>query len=360
MGGKVSFSVILSAITLVASLCVGSIWLVRYISSQRLSASILIGPAHASVMNKPLAVQRAAIAVPLIRLDGTAAGSKKHSHHKNRSTVSATPELTASSSVSIDPELAAWIANAGQELAQTGRTSPGDEATLDKILKVNPRSCRDLIAIGFSTTFKYNPKICAMFYAAAIEQGHEELRPYPPGDPRTRPILIAMNGTKHLLWTLMDRGDRQWMNSLSLLYGDSIHWIAPGDTELQNERIHAYVGQAECLYLGGKLDQAISAAEAIDTTHATRDQRAAVAWIDGNALYVARRYPEASQQFRIVAADERFDHCKEGAMMLVYIMAKQGDTEGANRELDDYIRRFHATVRDVAPLLAAINKALTS
>jgi hypothetical protein len=356
MGGKLSYGVVLPVITLLVSLCAGSIWLVRYISSQHRASTIVIVPTHVSAANQPLAVQRAAIAVPLIQLGGASPGSGKRSHHKKHSStqpsnVAAPPGLLA------DTRLVNWIADLREKLVHGEKPAADDRVVLEEILQNTPLSCRDLIGTGNAIqAYCADDQITALFYAAADRQGHFELSRFAPGAHDARPILMAMNSTKHLLWDFVDRAGRPYLDTMCLLNEDLIHWIAPGDSQLNNERIHGYIGLAECLYTQGKIDKAIVATNSIDISTLNSEQRIAMARIRGLALFRAKNYVDALPLFQIMAQEGSPAYSNEGWKMVVATLAKSGDTAGANAAFDDWVRVRHPTADEATPIYRDITE----
>jgi len=56
----------------------------------------------------------------------------------------------------------------------------------------------------------------------------------------------------------VDRGNRHFVPSLALLYSDLEKWVplTTTDDDLKDARIHGFIGDAECLYVSGRPNEA--------------------------------------------------------------------------------------------------------
>ena len=265
------------------------------------------------------------------------------------------PTDIARSAQPSDPQLVEWLVNWRQTIASRRPMNSGDRNSLEVVLAQTPLNCLALFEIGRAFQNVSQDSIAtAIFYAAAIRQGDHELAAYAPGSPDARPILIAMNSAKPLLWDVVDGGNRRFLDPLYLLNVDLARWISPLDKTLSNARVHGKIGMAECLYLMGKIGQSIAIVQPIDARQLTAEQLASVAWIHGLALYGAHQYHDAFDQFSIVEATPTFKYSSQGGRMMVMTLAKEGDIAGANRALDEFIRKHHPTADQVAPILTTI------
>lgn len=208
----------------------------------------------------------------------------------------------AFSSASSDRRLSAWLAE-WRKTARPGRQATDvQRAELEQILAARKLSCQNLLDIGKGiNVYSSDDLTTAYFFRAAITQGDRELADCAPGSEESRPILVAMNSTKPLLWRVIDGGDRRFLDALWVLNNDLVKWISSNDAALSNARLHGYVGIAECLYATNRTEEAIKASEAIDTRNLDDDQRVAVAYIRGLSLFDAKRYAEALPELQIAA-----------------------------------------------------------
>jgi tetratricopeptide (TPR) repeat protein len=251
-----------------------------------------------------------------------------------------------------DPSLAAWLREWQRNKVDVALL-PDRRAELQQILAKTRLSCLTLIGIGRAISFQSTDIWTeSAFYAAAIERGNSELASYSVGAKETRPIIDAFYTIKTRLWKMVDGGDNTFIDALYTLNCDLIHWIPAHDKKLRDARIHGFIGRAECLWAMGKIDDAVSAAESIDTSSLTANEKLSLAWIRGLSLFSKDRFSEAISQFRPVAANPKFIYSQQAYPFLIVSLARSARTDEANSLLDEWIRRYHPNSKQVASVLA--------
>jgi tetratricopeptide (TPR) repeat protein len=257
------------------------------------------------------------------------------------------PSMEASN----DPRLASWLAD-WQKTEFSADYDENRKSELLQLLKDTQLSCLELVGIGRSISFQSSDDwMAAAFYAAASTRGHNELARLAPGSRETRPVLIALNIAKPTLWTVVDSGDRTFIDALYVLNCDLVHWILTSDDVLQHARAHGFIGAAECLWVMGKTEEALRAAELIDTTMMTSEEKRGVAWIRALALLSKGRYSDAIAQLHIVANEPDYKYAEEASRWLAVSLANTGKIGEANDAFDDWVRRYHPNVPDAARVL---------
>jgi tetratricopeptide (TPR) repeat protein len=256
-----------------------------------------------------------------------------------------------------DPALSSWLRE-WQRTKYGGDSLEDRRAELKQILAKSPLSSLALVGIGRAISFQTADEWTeGALYAAAIPQAQRELARYSVGANETRPILDALYSVKSKLWKLVDGGDRTFTGVLYSLNCDLIHWIPEEDSNLRDARFHGFVGRAECLWAMGKYEDAMIAANSIDTTSASPQEKLGVAWIRGLALFSNGRYAPAISQFQAVAADPTYQYSDQACPFLVICLARSGRNDEANSRLDDWIKRCHPNLDQVKNVLARIGPA---
>lgn len=159
------------------------------------------------------------------------------------------------------------------------------------------------------------------------------------------------------MWRVVDGENRQFADALFVLNADLCGWISPADKALQPALVHGYIGMAECLYVMGKDEQAVTNALAIATTDVTPSQRAAIAWIRGLALFRIGRISEAEFELKIVSEAASYKYASEALRLLVAARAGLGNVLGANETFNIWAQRANPTPEQAAPLVELIERA---
>jgi len=150
-----------------------------------------------------------------------------------------------------------------------------------------------------------------------------------------------MDGTKPLLWKAEESGNHALINTLFVLNSDLVKWISPGDKALSNTRLHGRIGVAECLYAMGRNDQAVVAAEDIQTAGLDADQREAVAWIRAISLDEQGRTSEAVIEYQFCADDVAFKYSKPAMEAMIRDLSRLKRADECARRFRQYLSRYH-------------------
>jgi tetratricopeptide (TPR) repeat protein len=256
-----------------------------------------------------------------------------------------------------DPSLSAWL-NEWQRSRIDVAMLPDRRPQLLQLLGKTRLSCLTLISIGRAISFQsMDDWTEAAFYATAALHGHGELAGYPDGANESRPIIDAFDSVQSRLWKVIDGGDLTFIDALYSLNCDLVRWIPANDGDLQDARAYGLIGRAECLWAMGKNDDAISAAESIDVTSMSIQEKQAAAWIYGLTLFSKDRFSEAIDQFQVVAADPSYKYCEDAYRFLIVSLARSARTDEANYRLDEWIRRYHPNSQQVKSVLARMEIA---
>jgi hypothetical protein len=235
---------------------------------------------------------------------------------------------------------------------------PDRRAQLLQLLGKTRLSCLSLISIGRAISFQsMDDWTEAAFYATAALHGHRELAGYPDGANESRPIIDALNSVQSRLWKIIDGGDLTFVDALYSLNCDLVRWIPADDSDLQDARAYGLIGRAECLWAMGKNDDAVSAAESIDTASMSAQEKQAAAWIYGLTLFSKDRFSEAINQFQVIATDPSYKYSEDAYRFLIVSLARCARTDEANGRLDDWIRRYHPNSQQVKSVLARMGIA---
>jgi tetratricopeptide (TPR) repeat protein len=250
-----------------------------------------------------------------------------------------------------DPSLARWLME-WQRTKGDGATLSDRRAELQQILKKTPLPCLALVGIGRVISVQTKDDWTeAAFYTAAIAHADKELAGFPVGANEARPIIDALNSIRSRLWAIVDGGDRTLVDSLYALNCDLVRWIPVNDGGLREARVHGFIGGAECLWAMGKIDDAVSAAESIDTTSMTPEEKRGVAWIRGLAFFSKGRFADAAVQFQAVTNDPNYKYAENASRFLIVSLARSARTDEANARFDDWVRRYHPNVEQAASVL---------
>jgi tetratricopeptide (TPR) repeat protein len=256
-----------------------------------------------------------------------------------------------------DARLSAWL---GEWQSTTFRSDNLKErrSELQQLLKDTPLSCLTLVGIARAISLQSNDDwTAAAFYAAAAWRGDKELRSYPAGSREARPILVALNSAKPTLWTVVDGGDRNFVDALYVLNSDLVQWISDNESSLRDAKAHGLVGAAECLWVWGKYDEALLAAQSIDTASMNDSEKRAVAWILGLALYSTDHFSDAATQFRVVASDQEFKYAESASSLLAVSLARSQRPQEANLAFDQWVRLYHPKIENAARVLDLMGMA---
>ena len=101
------------------------------------------------------------------------------------------------------------------------------------------------------------------------------------------------------------------------------------------------------LWLTGKNDAAVAAAESIDTTSMSTAEKRAASWIRGLSLFSTGRFSEAISQFQDLASDPTYKNSEEACRFLVVCLARFARPEEANDRLDEWIRHYRPSTDQV-------------
>ncbi|MGD0464270.1 MAG: hypothetical protein ABSB74_17445 [Tepidisphaeraceae bacterium] len=256
-----------------------------------------------------------------------------------------------------DARLAAWLEE-WQRRRFRAEISKDRRDELQQLLKDTPLSCLTLVGIGRAVSMQsIDDWTAAAFYASAVLRGDRELRSFAAGAREVRPILVALNSAKPTLWSIVDNGDRNFVDALYVLNSDLVHWISKDDPSLRDAKAHGFVGAAECLWVIGKNDEALSAAQSIDTVSMNDEEKRAVAWIRGLTLYSTAHFPGAAAQFRSVASDPEFKYAETASCLLAVSLARSQKLDEANIAFDEWVRLYHPKVEDAARVLDQMGMA---
>jgi tetratricopeptide (TPR) repeat protein len=256
-----------------------------------------------------------------------------------------------------DPSLAAWLKEWQQNKVE-GAMLIDRRAELRNILTKTPLSCLTLIGIGRSMSFQSTDEWAeSAIFATAALHAHTELANYAVGEKQSRPILDGLYSVKSTLWKMTDGGDHTFIDALYTLNCDLIRHIPSDDSGLQEARVHGFIGRAECLWAMGKTDDAVSAAESIDTSSLTAKERVGVAWIRGLALYSKGRYSDAIPELQSVIGDPSFAYSGEAHPLLIVSLAQSARNDEATVQIDEWIRRDHPNTKQVASVMAQMGIA---
>jgi len=130
-----------------------------------------------------------------------------------------------------------------------------------------------------------------------------------------------------------------------------VRWVPPNDKFLRSARVHGYIGGAECLWAMGRIDEALAAAQAIDTSSLSADELQGVAWVRGITLYSKGQFAQAAVQFEKPTGNPKFKYAESLNRLLIVSLARAGQTEEADHDFDDWVRRYHPSVEVAASIL---------
>jgi hypothetical protein len=252
-----------------------------------------------------------------------------------------------------DTELVTWLEK--WQRNSNPKLSKDDRIELQSFLKRTPLSCLALIGIGraisLQSTDDWTP---AAFYAAAASRADKELAHPSAGDRQALAILVGLNSAKITLWKVVDGGDRSFVDSFFALNSDLIHWIPDTNASLRDAKAHGYVGAAECLWVMGQNAEALAAAQSINTSSMDDEEKRAVAWIRGLALYTNGLFAPAADQFRIVTMDPEFKYTENAWCLLAISLARSQKLDEADTAVQEWIRRYHPPAEKAARLLGQV------
>ena len=144
----------------------------------------------------------------------------------------------------------------------------------------------------------------------------------------------------------MDNGDRNFVDALYVLNSDLVHWISDDDPSLRDAKAHGFVAEAECLWVMGKTNEALSAAQSINTASMNDEEKRAIAWIRGLTLYSTAQFSAAADQFQIVANYPEFKYGENASCLLAVSLARSQKLDEANIAFDEWVRRYHPNVKN--------------
>jgi hypothetical protein len=273
----------------------------------------------------------------------------------------ADPLFVARSVTSPDQRLVEWLDNWRMNLVAGKLPTAVDQERLLDILDTTPLSWQSLFRIGKAYRDVSGDALTASrFYTAAVTRADRELQQYEPGASAARPILMAMNDSRRLLWEVADNiqtNDRRCVEALELVFVELKRRVVPGDPTLGDAREHAIIGVPECIYLLGHADQALPLLMALDTSGMTDNEKLGVAWIRGLALYQTRHFETAARQFHIVAQDGSYQYAQDAAVRCVQCLCQQGATETAVVVADDCKQRFRPDFSYLADIAIALDSS---
>lgn len=236
---------------------------------------------------------------------------------------------------SAEPKLVEWLKVWQRTIEAGGDISPSQRVELDTLLSESQLGCIALIDIGRAIHFQSSDNLTtAAFYGRAAVLAEHELHGYSASAKGARPILIALNSTRPLLWRVVDGGHRNLVGALFTLNTQLIERISPTDRSLADARLHGKIGAAECLFLMGRIDAGVAAALAIETDALQPKQRADVAWTRGLLLFEAHRYSEAVPELRIVADHPKDHYAKAALKRLSLALSWRGNAKEASEAFD--------------------------
>jgi len=246
-----------------------------------------------------------------------------------------------------DPRLSSWLSK-WQSNKDDDAMLRDHRIELQQILGKSNLPCLTLVGIGRAISFQSKDDWTeSALYATAALHGHTELAAYPIGASKTRPIIDALNSVQSRLWKITDEGDLTFAEAQYTLNCDLVRWISDNDDDLRDARAYGLVGMAECLWLTGKNDAAVAAAESIDTTLMSIAEKRAASWIRGLSLFSTGRFSEAISQFQAVASDPTYKYSEEACRFLIVCLARSARTDEANDRLDEWIRHYRPSADQV-------------
>lgn len=249
-----------------------------------------------------------------------------------------------SAKATADPKLAIWLAQwQSSKFEQKYADDLNDE--LLQLLKTTHLSSLTLVSIGRSISFRCaDERIIAAFFAAAALRAHKEfVQTINPTDARQ--MLVGLILAKPILWRVVDGGNRTFVDALYVLNCDLAYRIPVNDHELENARIHGFIGAAECLWLNGKNDDALKTLHLIDGCDLTAEQTRAAAWIRGLVFVSMNRYADAGREFQIVTQAPEYAYTESASRWLAVCLARSGKVADGNIAFDNWVRRYRPDVK---------------
>jgi hypothetical protein len=254
-----------------------------------------------------------------------------------------------------DPDLRHWLAE--WKTSDHKPSTAADRAQLEKILSSTTLSCTELIELGRLAQVSFNDDpLTAEIYGRAFRKGHDELAANGLSPERKRTLLIALNSTRSHMWRVIDGGHHEFVPAMSVMTRDLVYYVSPDDRDLKDARIRAEIGAAGCLYLEGKINEAVASVQNMDARGWTSSERIRLGWIKGLILFQAGKYSEAQPELAIGSQKcAEYKHAPDARALAVINALRMGNLEEARDRYKEYLQ-LH--IRSVLEQQARISLAI--
>jgi hypothetical protein len=257
------------------------------------------------------------------------------------------PIFTRGDEGPIGPWLQQWL----DSVAARKSVDENEQKELRYLLAKSTLSCQRVYEIGHAFCEVTSDELTtAIFYAASIRRGDQELKEMGQYDASTKDVLSTMKNCEHLLWDVSFASHTEYIDALDMLCHDVAQWVPNDDPSLGWMKGWAKIGIAECLYENGDIGESLSYAQTINSQELNDEQVSGLAWIRGLALFASERYHEAASQFFVVMHHPSYQHARQASGVRVISLARDGDLVAANQALSDMIQLYHPNERNLARL----------
>jgi tetratricopeptide (TPR) repeat protein len=254
----------------------------------------------------------------------------------------ADPVAIAQSAQPTDPKVVEWLRIWRDDATVAENADEAVHNRLTEMLDGSPLRWDSLFKIGQAVAdVSADSPTAAVFVRAAVLRADKQLQAIAPGSDEAKPILIAMNDSRRLLWAAADYySDRDALETLATINADLVKWVSKGDPTLEDARRHGMIGVGECMFALGQVQGSIPALLALDTNGMTDNEKLGVAWIRGLALFSVGRYAQAAEQFRQVAKNPSYQYSRDASELAVYSFARQGNSVDAVEAYNVWQKRY--------------------
>jgi hypothetical protein len=224
----------------------------------------------------------------------------------------------------------------------------------------------DRLTIGQITEKAGDTATATVWYKAGIDRSRIELAAVQKDGKSTAlvqqlviSLLPGLDSARSLFWTGNDADDGIWEQKLL-----EIELVLPRINVWDHDPEWRRIGHGESLFMQRHYAEALAEADAMTADAAkpdgqfTEDQRTGIHWLRALVLYATHHYNAAVVELRYVTGHPSFHHSKDAWLPLIVTLDRLGDPAGANGMFDVWVRRYHPTAKEAAPLLAQIEGEL--
>ena len=224
----------------------------------------------------------------------------------------------------------------------------------------------DRLTIGQIAEKAGDTATAAVWYKTGIDRSRIELVAVQKDAKSTVPVqqlvislLPGLDSARSLFWSGNEADDGMWEQKLI-----EIEFVLPRINAWDHDPEWRRIGHGESLFMQHRYSEALAEADAMTADAAkpdgqfTEDQRTGIHWLRALVQYATHHYSAAAVELRYVTGHPSFHHSKDAWLPLIVTLDRLGDPAGANAVFDDWVRHYHPTAKDAAPLLAQIEGEL--